>query len=163
VEWIHTEAPGIRMGYFGIIPQPAYSWSLKSESSRQFQDWQVNNEALKPIATMVDVIFPCIYTYYNNPDEWRKFAIQTIREAKRYGKMVYCFIWPQYSEKNKILKHSYIDSDFWSLQLRTVYEHADGIVIWGGWDGDTNKPLVWDNEAAWYKETKYFLENIRSK
>lgn len=36
-----------------------------------------------------------------------------------------------------------MSEDYWRLQLETVRQHADGIVIWGGWNG--NGPARWDN------------------
>ena len=52
---------------------------------------------------------------------------------------------------------NYIDADFWRLQLETVAEHADGVVIWGGWDFDHNRPARWDERVPWWQATRASL------
>jgi hypothetical protein len=42
--------------------------------------------------------------------------------------------------------------------LNTVYQHADGVVIWGGW-GD-NGPESWNEEAPWWQVTKRFMQRF---
>ena len=41
--------------------------------------------------------------------------------------------------------------DFWRRQLEVCREHADGLVLWGGFK------QLWDEEADWWVATKSFL------
>ena len=75
---------------------------------------------------------------------------------------MYPFVWPQYHNSNKRLGYQYIDGTFWSLQLRTLYAHADGLVLWGGWDFTNNRKAPWDEHAAWWQATKQFLANTHN-
>jgi hypothetical protein len=59
-----------------------------------------------------------------------------------------------FHDKVLLLKHRYISPEFWRAQLNFCYKHADGIVIWGGWQQE------WDNDAPWWLETKKFLKDI---
>jgi hypothetical protein len=49
----------------------------------------------------------------------------------------------------------YLPVDFWRCQLETLYKHADGVVIWGGYRCD------WQLNFPWWKETIKFLKKIQ--
>jgi len=148
----------VNLGYYSKIPMPAFTWSLADKASDGFRQWARINKSLTPISRVVDVIFPSLYTYSTNMKKWIKYAIANIKQARKYGKPVIVFIWPQYSEKNKALTHRFISDDFWLLQLRTVSRYADGVIIWGGWG--ENGPMQWDKNAQWWKITKDFINKI---
>ena len=40
--------------------------------------------------------------------------------------------------------------------------YADGVVIWGGWDLDKNKPAQWNDNAEWWIETKQFINQLNN-
>ncbi|MDO9084545.1 MAG: hypothetical protein Q7U56_14825, partial [Humidesulfovibrio sp.] len=102
----------------------------------------------------VDIIFPSLYTFYDDPAGWKKYAIATIQEAKRYGKPVYPFLWYQYHDSNKLLGGKPIPAAIWRMQLETCLKYADGVVIWGGYKE------LWSEEAAWWQETKTFMNAL---
>jgi len=159
MQWIRNEEPELKTGYFGILPVANYSIYRKTVDSSDYKQWQIQNDRLKPLARVVDVIFPYTYTYYPDQEAWVQFAIKNIKEARRYGKPVYVFLWPQYTEQNKKLSGQYVAPDYWKLQLETVRQYADGVVIWGGW-GD-NGPVSWDENAPWWQVTKEFLDKLK--
>lgn len=154
--WFHEAASTMEIGFFGIVPRAAYGWSLKGADSWEYQSWQQVNEALAPLAEKVDVMFPYAYTYYPDQAEWVRFATENIKEARRYGKPVYVFLWPQYVDNAGKLAGKPVPEDYWKLQLETVRKLADGMVIWGGWG--PNGPEPWNEDAPWWKVTKRFLE-----
>lgn len=159
VDWFKSERPDLAVGLFGIIPVADYYRSRRGRASRAYAEWRSDNDRLKILADRVDVIFPYLYTYYRDERQWVRFAIENLREARRYGKPVYVFLWPQYSEKNESIGYSYIHANFWRLQLETVSPYVDGIVIWGGWDRENKRPAVWDESAAWWRVTKEFVRS----
>ncbi len=158
LRWFRDEAPNLQIGYFGIMPIADYANSRKGADSRDYKMWQSENDRLRPLAEMVDVIFPYIYTYHRDQDSWEKFAIENIKEARRYGKPIYVFLWPQYSEQNKQLSHQFIPPDYWKRQLNIAKQYADGIVIWGGWS-DVG-PAQWDDRALWWMELRAFMKSL---
>ena len=160
MEWVHEAMPGITTGVFGKTPIEDYGRSTMLPGSWRYRGWQSENDRVSPIAQSVDVLFPSIYTYYPDQQGWVKFATENIKEAKRYGKKSYVFIWPQYSENNHLLAHQYLPAGFWKLQLETVLQNADGVVIWGGWDSKKWAPSEWDESAPWWQATKDFLHEI---
>lgn len=156
-QWFRAESPGVMFGYYGVLPQRDYWRAIKGAGHRDYLSWQDGNDRLRPLAESVDAIFPSLYTFYRDQEGWRKYAIAQIAEARRYGKPVYVFLWPQYHESNAILGGRFVSKEYWRLQLDTARAHADGVVIWGGWDGNAARPAEWDAEAEWWAATKEFL------
>lgn len=160
LNWFREESPDVRVGYFGILPIADF-WSFRpGPESKRHRKWRARNDRLVPLARQVDVIFPSLYTYTDEKDMWVRYAVENIKEARRYGKPVYVFLWPQYSERNKTLGQEYLAPDFWKLQLETARQYADGVVIWGGWGRDNN-PAAWDEAAPWWQVTKQFMQGLQ--
>ena len=157
--WVHEAMPGITAGIFGKTPIEDYNSSAMLLGSGRYLGWQSENDRVIPLAQSVDVLFPSIYTYYPDQQGWVKFATAMMQEAKRYGKKSYVFLWPQYSENNPSLGLQYLPADYWKLQLETVLQNADGVVIWGGWDSKTWAPSEWNESAPWWKITKEFMKS----
>ena len=149
--------PGTPIGFYGVVPIREYHAALEPHADARWQRWLGQNIRLAPLAGAVDVIFPSLYTFYDDPEEWVRYAVEQLEMARRFGKPVYAFLWPQYHESNRFQGLDYIDADFWRLQLETVAEHADGVVIWGGWDFAHRRPADWDEGAPWWLATRAFL------
>lgn len=157
-KWFREAAPSLELGFFGIVPMAAYGWSLKGSESLEYQSWQQINATLVPLAEETDVLFPYLYTYYPDQAKWVRFATENIKEARRYGKPVYVFLWPQYEEKAGQFAGKPVPADYWELQLETIRKFADGVVIWGGWG--SNGPEPWNEDAPWWQVTKRFMDRI---
>ena len=162
LSWVKGEAPSVPFGFYGTVPIPDYWRAIRDPASAEFQSWQQDNDQLEGVSDRVDALFPSIYTFYPDRQNWVIYAIAQIAEAKRKakGKPVYAFLWPQYHESNRLLGLHPLDQDYWELQLNTVYQHADGVVIWGGWG--TNGPEPWNEEAPWWQTTKRFMSRINT-
>jgi hypothetical protein len=162
LSWVTDEAPGVPFGIYGTVPVPDYWRAIRDPASAEFRSWQQDNDRLEGISDRVDALFPSIYTFYPDRQGWVTYAIAQIAEAKRKakGKPVYAFLWPQYHESNLLLGLRPLDPDFWELQLNTVAQHADGVVIWGGWGA--NGPEPWNEEAPWWQVTKRFMQRLDS-
>ncbi|MBA5867060.1 MAG: hypothetical protein GDA67_10260 [Nitrospira sp. CR1.3] len=159
--WFQEAASNVSVGYYGSPPIRDYWRAIRHKTSREYQAWMDENDQLRPLASAVDVFFPSLYTFYPDQTGWKTYAVAQIEEARRYGngKPVYVFLWPQYHDSNRQLGGQYLPDDYWLLQLRTAKEHADGIVIWGGWGGN-NRPAGWDEHAPWWKVTKGFMKTL---
>jgi hypothetical protein len=155
--WYKTSAPDVKIGFFAVPPIRDYWNALKERNTPQYTGWQKQNDALAPIAKAVDVLFPSLYTFYDDRNGWQKYAIEQIREARRYagGKPVYVFLWPQYHVSNKTLANTFLPGDYWRMELETARKSADGVVIWCC----TTKES-WNENAAWWVETKQFLKEV---
>lgn len=160
MQWFHSAAPGIRAGYFGMVPTADYARASGSRGEINFLRWRSENARLHSFAAVVDVLFPAAYTKSMDREYWRKSAIAMITEARRFSKTVYVFLWPRYESKE--LRYQHLPADFWELQLETAREYADGAVIWGGWDPVANRRAVWDEREGWWRVTKAFLARLES-
>lgn len=145
-------SPTVKAGFYGVLPIRDYWRAIGSKGKKGFDEWRRQNLKIRQLADSVDVVFPSLYTLYADQSGWEEYAIRNLQEARKYGKPVYAFLWPQYHDMNKQLKGQYIPVDFWRLQLETCRKYADGIVIWGGYQQQ------WDENAPWWVETRKFME-----
>lgn len=160
LSWIKAEAPNIQIGAYGTVPLNDYWRAIRGPGSKEHQAWQQDNDRLEDLSTHLDALYPSLYAFYPDRQGWVDYAVAQLTEARRKakGKPVYPFLWPQYHESNRQLGLRPLDSDYWELQLSTVAQHADGVVIWGGWG--TNGPQPWDENAPWWKITKRFMNRL---
>ncbi|MEY8879033.1 MAG: hypothetical protein AB9M60_21160 [Leptothrix sp. (in: b-proteobacteria)] len=157
--------PGLKIGHYGVLPVRDY-WRSLSQDRRNgpFRDWQIQNDRLKQLEQHVDVLFPSLYTFYEDQEGWRKFAVSQICEARRISdKPVIVFLWPEYHDSNQKVQGRFIPGDYWKMQLETAYRYADGIVIWGGYDIKNRRPHDWDEQAAWWQQTVAFMKKMRQQ
>lgn len=152
---IRRHQPLVRLGFYGIMPIRDYWRAIKFETSAEHAQWKEQNMSLRPLAEEVDVIFPSLYTFYSDQEGWQRYAEENLKQARIYGKPVLPFIWPRYHDSNRVLKYFDLPAGFWRLQLETLRQHADGIVLWGGWEKN------WDKKAAWWRETETFLNLLK--
>jgi Hyaluronidase len=157
VQLFKQSAPSLRVGYYGVVPIFNYRDAIRGSDSLWYSAWQATNNRVASAAQAADVLFPAVYTFYKDQDGWRKVAIAQIEEARRigHGKPVYVFLWPQFDQAGK--GGDYLPRDYWRMELETARQHADGVVIWGGWQ------QTWDNNAPWWLETRSFLKEIGSQ
>lgn len=148
-----------KLGYYMMIPEKNWYAPVQNRSSKM-KAWKSNNDKLARLAKEVDVIFPSLYTMFDNQSDWIKYAKGNIAEAKQYGKPVIPFIWPQIHNWNSDDGRKYMSASFWKTQLKTVHGLADGVVVWGsmtpkkgarGWDS-------WKSGAPWWQATKEFAK-----
>jgi hypothetical protein len=149
--------PTAKIGFYGILPLNDYWPSVKGKGSKEYDAWVRQNIILTEIAETVDIIFPSLYTFYPDQKGWETYAKEHLKEARKYGKPVYAFIWPEYHDSNRIYKGQSIPADFWRFEHELINKYADGIVIWGGWQ------KYWDENAAWWNETKKFIRDTSVK
>ncbi|MFH0726538.1 MAG: hypothetical protein V2B19_09365 [Pseudomonadota bacterium] len=161
VLWIKSAYPKVLVGYYGIVPKRDYWRAIKGAENDKYKAWQKENDQLKQIADVVDILFPSVYTFYDDIEGWVKYAKAQISEARRYGKPVCAFIWPYYHGSNKILGGKQLSRGYWERELKTLREVTDGIVIWTSRNVAINNPNNWDEEAGWWNATKDFMFTIK--
>lgn len=151
--------PSRQLGFYSMVPIFNYWQAIDGAQSKGYRKWQRQNDRLKKLAGAVDVMFPSLYTHYDDRVGWASFAKAQICEARRLSsKPVYVFLWPRYQEGSRIDQN--VSPDSWQEELELSREYADGIVIWGGWNAYSNKRLDWDEGAGWWTRTKEFLQHL---
>ena len=155
--------PDQQFGFYGMVPIRDYFRAIKGESHPEYQEWQAENDRIAPFAAAVDILFPSIYTFYNDPDDWVTYAKAQIDESRRIApdKPVLAFIWPVYHPSNKLRGGKPLQADFWRRQLEFLHEHADGIVIW---THSNTKKIDFADIPPWWEATVQFLrENFECR
>ncbi len=147
--------PDTKIGYYSTVPQRGYRQFLKG--GERLERLKKTNLQLQALADEVDVIFPSLYTFSHNVDEWKIYAEGMIAEARRYDKPVIVFLWPQIHFSNRLSGGDFINGEFWKEQLRFVYENADGLVIWSQKRGSPK----WDENWEWWLATNDFIDQIK--
>ncbi len=152
---MHERRPGLRLGYYGLMPRQDY-WAPVGGDAARIEAWQNHNTDMTDLAKHVDVVFPSIYTFYDDPDGWVRYAEASLAEARKYDKQVYAFICPWYHTSNEELGGKPIGADFWTLQLETAHRLADGVVIWAA------PSMPWADDAPWWLRTRAFMKKLKN-
>jgi hypothetical protein len=157
IGWFKNEAPMLKVGFFDVAA-PLVGLPVSGQqpaNDTELAIWKTANSHLIPFVTHVDALYPSLYTVDTDPAKWIASARRNISEAKRIApdKPVRPFIWPQYHDVMRgPLAGTYIDYDYWMLQLRTVRDAgASGIVFWGGYQ------TPWDETQGWWHATLDFI------
>jgi Hyaluronidase len=160
-----AQVPGRSFGHYGMPPIRDYWRAIsKDRTGPQMRAWQADNTRLASLEADVDVLFPSIYTFYDDRDGWRRYAIAQICEARRISKKpVIVFLWPEFHPSNTTTRDRFIDADFWRMQLDLASRYADGVVLWGGYDLAKKVPRDWDENAPWWVATKAFAKSIAGR
>jgi len=149
------------VGYYGMVPLSEYWRPINGLPQGGFREWREDNRRISPIAASVDVNLPSLYTHYNDRDGWVRQAKALVCEARLMSdKPVIAFIWPEFHPGSTPAGGD-VPADYWRLQLETLAEIADGVVIWGGYDMANERARVWDDKAPWWRETLRFMERHR--
>jgi hypothetical protein len=168
LQWFRAAKPGVDVGLYGTVPTGSWYGAIKDASvggQTGYDAWRAINTALTDLALDVDILHPSLYTPFDEEDNWEEYAAAHISECRRLapGKPVVPFIWPQYHESNQTLGYDLIDGVFWRKQLDKVYELADGVILWGGFEyiNEVYTPLAWDANAEWWVATLEWLDAIK--
>lgn len=151
-----SAAPSAKFGLYSILPQRDY-WSVVNGDSAALRAWRSCNARLTPLSHKVDVVFPSLYTFYDDSIGWEKYARANLREARRYGKPVIAFLWPEFHDSNATLRGKFLSGAFWRKELELCRAEADGIVVWSAGHAE------WNESAEWWTETKEFLAGLQSE
>ena len=158
LDWFRKAASETQIvGYYSMVPIRDYWRALEGPASDDYQDWQKENDRLAPLAEAVDIVFPSIYTFYEDRNGWLAYAKAQIDESRRLApdKPVYVFLWPEYHPSNDWRKGDPIEPDYWRVQLDFAREHADGAVIW---TLSSTKKVDFTDIPPWWNETARFIK-----
>lgn len=156
VDELREALPGHKFGYYGVVPAWAH-WNVMSSDIQQ-RKWDDENSLRKSVIDSVDVLYPSLYTYHDNPEEWKAWAALTLAKAREManGREVIPFIWPNYHQSSVPYKKGKreLPTSYWRMQMEFVKNNADGFVVWNGALGNKGN---WDESMPWWTETKSFM------
>lgn len=158
LDWFRKSAPEDQVvGYYSMLPIRDYWRAIKGKDHWKYQAWQEENDRLGPLADAVDIVFPSIYTFYEDQDGWLTYAKAQIDESRRLApdKPVYAFLWPEYHPSNDERAGEPLEAGYWRVQLDFLRQHADGVIIW---TIDDTKAIDFEDIPSWWDETVKFIE-----
>lgn len=155
LKYLKHQYPSLKVGFYSLVPvrnfyAPAYN------APKALDQWRKKNSRLYELGSSVDVIYPSLYAFNHDQQAWQKYAIANLAEARRYGKPVIAFLWPQVHDSNRENGLEFVSGEFWKLQLETVYRNADGVLIWT--PHGPNK-TVFNPAAEWWRVTEQFVQH----
>lgn len=143
------------VGIYRIVPQREY-WIPVNEDPVKLAEWEAANDFMQPLADAVDILYPSLYTFYDDHPNWVKYARANMEEARRLakGKPVRPFMWPRYQSGGAFDSSKTVAGDYWSLQLKTL-NIADGVLIWDVPDFFISEfgGEVWTDTTPWRLKT----------
>ena len=160
IGWFKHEAPTLKVGFYDVAA-PVTGLPVTGQqpaNDTELAIWKKANSYLIPFVSRVDALYPSLYTFTTDPANWVALAQRYISEAKRISadKPVRPFIWPQYHDVMRSpLALTYIDYDYWMLQLTTIRDAGvSAIVFWGGYQRQ------WDDTQGWWHATLDFIAKL---
>jgi len=161
---IKSRRPAWRIGWYGDPIRRSFWDSIKDRNTNEYRTWQAQNTDLGAVmAPYTDVYMPSLYFFYTRDtasdtcDYVGRYIEEHIRETTRirrvYGQLespIYPYIWWRKHDDTRDL-----DPDVWETIVRTVLEHADGLVLWGGFQ------QTWSETAPWWVTIKARLTDKR--
>lgn len=148
-DWMHDERPDVTLGYAAFMvgnnPFPA-------EGSPQRIAWQNAIARAEPVADRSDYILPNINPFIADVRAWPDFADAMIDEARKFGKPVVAFLWPNYDGTEPNLYGRAQTAEFFRMQLDVARSRADSLAIW-----DDTRP--WVEDMSWWIVTQDFIQN----
>jgi hypothetical protein len=129
-DWVHEAYPAVRLGFYGA-PLPFREYYPSFKGGKASADWRQANRFAERLVEHVDVVFPSLYTFTANQDDWTAYASSNIAEARRYGRPVLAYLCPQYHPSATGIANQSMPGAFWRLQLELCRDLCDGVVIWG--------------------------------
>ena len=155
-ELTRAHRPALSFGFYNILPAHTYWPLVAPQFQEEYTEWVAANKALKPLSNLVDYIFPSLYTYYADQNGWTKNATALLDAAREFGKPVLPFLWFEYHDSNKQLINHEIDPAAWREELKFCKLHADGVVLWGGYQ------RYWSDQAVWWQTAQAELDILSS-
>lgn len=183
VDTIRDTNPDLKIGIYSIPPVRNY-WTpvVYDNGTPEFKLWEDQNAKLLPLADHVDFVAPSLYVFYPDyaldgtsipaeRDRWVEYATENLLQSRQYGKPIIPWIWTQYhggggspdpdSPDYRYWMYELIGEEFWDIILNTVYEYADGAVVFDPstlvQTGDPI-PRPWSDDYEWWIQTEGLLD-----
>ncbi len=160
---VSSAFPGVKFGFYGISPHLDY-WSLAKETTSPIRiaNWKAKSLQAASAISDCKVLFVPLYTFYDNQEDWTRFASHRIDLAVEIarGRDVFFLLWPNFHEGGQYKDNRKVPIKFWEAQLDFCISRNANVMLWGGWNGTTNRPDKFDNTFDWWQSVEARLHRF---
>lgn len=145
----HSERPDIEIGYYAMGTGRDYWRALGFHGQEGIDAWKADNDRARCVTDAQDVLFPSLYTFYDNEQGILDYMQSNMEEVHRAApqKKMYPFLWPQYHNSNATLGYQQIPGAYWKKIVSKVYDFgAEGVVFWGA-----GSEFTWEDREKFEK------------
>ena len=160
---------GVSLGNYGLplgtLNIARYVESMEGKSEEELRAALMNDNKRLEASGISDVLYPSLYIYGPDIDQWIADLKTTVEYAKSYfpDKKIVGYIWSQYYDwKTSPYYMQFISEEDFLKMLEASYEHLDGVILWAhGRDADNKTKVNWDDERVQgiYRAIKRFISN----
>ena len=160
---------GVSLGNYGLplgtlnIARNVESMADKTEE--ELRAALMNDNKRLEASGISDVLYPSLYIYGPDIDQWIEDLKTTVEYAKAHfpDKKIVGYIWSQYYDwKTNPYYMQFISEEDFLKMLEASYEYLDGVVLWAhGRDADNKTKVNWEDERVQgiYRALKTFMSN----
>ena len=160
---------GVSLGNYGLplgtlnIARNVESMADKTEE--ELRAALMNDNKRLEASGISDVLYPSLYIYGPDIDQWIADLKTTVEYAKAHfpDKKIVGYIWSQYYDwKTSPYYMQFISEEDFLKMLEASYEYLDGVILWAhGRDADNKTKVNWDDERVQgiYRAIKTFVSN----
>ncbi len=162
---------GLPVCHYAVLPSAGlwHSVGATTDAAKRAELEYNTDLVAAQVLPHVDALCPSLYTYYDADtisarnaaiNQWRTFATETIRQARRVApdKPVYAFLWPHFHNGGTYNDFRELPAEYWRAQLELMLELADGVILWGGANVAAGQGrLPWNPNSAWWQVTQEVL------
>ena len=163
--------PDAHIGNYGVpignVNIARYVEGMEDKSDDEIMEVLHQNNNRLAAGEVSDVLYPSLYIYGPDIDQWIKDLKLTVDYIRKYypQKKIVGYIWSQYYNWNTSPYYmQFISEDKFLKMLEAAYEYLDGVVLWAhGRDTDNKTYVRWDDERvqAIYSAIKTFTTTHR--
>jgi hypothetical protein len=160
---------GVSLGNYGLplgtLNIARYVESMVGKTEEELCAALMDDNKRLEAAGISDVLYPSLYIYGPDIDQWIADLRTTVEYAKVHfpDKKIVCYIWSQYYDwKTSPYYMQFISEEDFLKMLEASYEYLDGVILWAhGRDADNKTKVNWDDERVQgiYRAIKTFASN----
>lgn len=143
--------PGCNIGNYGIpVADLNVHRGYRPDMSEEeiISTWKANGEKRMPVGEVCDVLYPSLYAYSSDMDQWVEDLKTTVAFIKEYypNKKIVGYIWPQYyNHKQNPEYQQFITKEKATQMLDACYEYLDGIALWSHGKDEKDQEVGWSD------------------
>lgn len=160
---------GVSLGNYGLplgtLNIARYVGSMVGKTEEELRAALMNDNKRLEASGISDVLYPSLYIYGPDIDQWIADLKTTVEYAKTHfpDKKIVGYIWSQYYDwKTSPYYMQFISEEDFLKMLEASYEYLDGVILWAhGRDADNKTKVNWDDERVQgiYRAIKTFVSN----